>query len=105
LNIVDEHSREELGGLVERRIDADRTVAALDDIVKRKGEAPAFIRCDNGPEFTANALRDWCRFSGTGTSYIEPGSPWENPFVESFSSCAMRCCRPSSSTRSSKPRS
>ena len=37
-------------------------------------------------ELTANALRDWCRFSGTGTSYIEPGSPWENPFVESFGS-------------------
>jgi putative transposase len=86
LNIVDEHSREELGGLVERRIDADRTVAALEDIVDKKGETPEFIRCDNGPELTANALRDWCRFSGTGTSYIEPGSPWENPFVESFGS-------------------
>jgi putative transposase len=86
LNIVDEHSREELGGLVERRIDADRTVAALDDIVTKRGEAPTFIRCDNGPELTANALRDWCRFSGTGTSYIEPGSPWENPFVESLGS-------------------
>jgi len=86
LNIVDEHTREELDGLVERRIDADRTVAALDDIVRKRGEAPAFMRCDNGPELTANALRDWCRFSGTGTSYIEPASPWENPFVESFSS-------------------
>jgi transposase InsO family protein len=41
---------------------------------------------DNGPELTANALRDWCRFSGAGTAYIEPGSPWENPFVESFAS-------------------
>lgn len=86
LNILDEHTREELGGLVERRIDADRTVAALEDIVERKGTAPEFIRCDNGPELTANALRDWCRFSGAGTSYIEPGSPWENPFVESFGS-------------------
>ena len=36
------------------------------------------------PELTANALRDWCRFSGTGSSYIEPGAPWENPYVESF---------------------
>ncbi len=61
LNIVDERSREELGGLVERRIDADRTVDALEDIVAKRGEAPAFIRCDNGPELTANALRDWCR--------------------------------------------
>ena len=86
LNIVDEHSREELGGLVERRIDADRTVAMLDGIVSKRRQAPEFIRCDNGPELTANALRDWCRFSGTGTSYIEPGSPWENPFVESFGS-------------------
>jgi putative transposase len=54
LNIVDEHSREELGGLVERRIDADRRVSALDDIVAKKGETPEFIRCDNGPELTAN---------------------------------------------------
>ena len=41
---------------------------------------------DNGPEMTAHAIRDWCRASGAGTSYIEPGSPWENPFVESFGS-------------------
>jgi hypothetical protein len=41
---------------------------------------------DNGPELTANALSDWCRFGGTGASYIEPGSPWQNPFVESFGS-------------------
>jgi putative transposase len=41
---------------------------------------------DNGPEMTANALRDWCRFSGTERSFIEPGSPWQNPFVESFGS-------------------
>jgi len=45
---------------------------------------PSFIRCDNWPELTANALRDWCRFGGTGASYIEPGSPWQNPWVESY---------------------
>ena len=39
---------------------------------------------DNGPELLAWALRDWCRLSGTQTSYIEPGAPWENPYVESF---------------------
>ena len=49
----------------------------------RRG-APAHIRCDNGPELTAHALRDWCRFATVATSYIEPGSPWQNPFVESF---------------------
>jgi putative transposase len=50
----------------------------------QRGTVPRFIRCDNGPELTANALRGWCRLTGTGTSYIEPGSPWQNPYVESF---------------------
>jgi putative transposase len=84
LNVVDEHTREALTITVERRIDADATVAALDRLVAERGTTPRFIRCDNGPELTANALRDWCRFTGAGTSYIEPGSPWQNPYVESF---------------------
>ena len=84
LNIVDEHTREALAVVAARRITADATAATLDRIVARRGTAPGYIRCDNGPELTANALRDWCRFSGTGSSYIEPGAPWENPFVESF---------------------
>jgi len=41
---------------------------------------------DNGPELTAYTLKDWCRFTGTGTSYIDPGSPWQNPWVESYGS-------------------
>ena len=49
-------------------------------------EFPSTSACDNGPELTANALRDFCRFSATATSYIEPGSPWQNPYVESFGS-------------------
>jgi putative transposase len=84
LNIVDEHTREAPTIEVNRRIDADATVAVLDRLVTERGTTPQFIRCDNGPELTANALRDWCRFTGTGTSYIEPGSPWQNPYVESF---------------------
>jgi hypothetical protein len=44
--------------------------------------------CENGAEFIAAASRDWCRFSGTGAAYIDPGSPWQNPYVESFSSRA-----------------
>jgi transposase InsO family protein len=43
----------------------------LDRLVTVRGRAPRFIRCDNGPELTANALRDWCRFTGAGTSYVE----------------------------------
>ena len=84
LNVVDEHTREALTIEVDRRIDADATVKVLDRLVVERGRPPLFIRCDNGPELTANALRDWCRFTGTGTSYIEPGSPWQNPYVESF---------------------
>lgn len=84
LNVVDEHTREALVIVVARSITADATVAALDAVVADRGTAPDYIRCDNGPELTAYALRDWCRFSGTGSSYIEPGAPWENPYVESF---------------------
>jgi transposase InsO family protein len=86
LNITDEFTRQSLSGLVANSIDADETVATLDKIVAQRGGPPTFIRCDNGPELTANALRDWCRFSGAGTSYIEPGSPWQNPWVESYGS-------------------
>jgi putative transposase len=86
LHVVDEFTREALEMKCERRIDADATVVALDRLVALRGRAPEFIRCDNGPELTANALKDWCRFSHTGTAYIEPGSPWQNPYVESFNS-------------------
>jgi hypothetical protein len=67
-----------------RRIDADKTVDVLDRLVRERGTAPECLRCDNGPEMTANALRDWCRFSRAGSAYIKPGSPWQNPYVESF---------------------
>jgi putative transposase len=86
LHVVDEHTREALAVQVERRIDADHTVRVLERIVAGRGRPPELVRMDNGPELTANAIRDWCRFAGTGSSYIEPGSPWENPFVESFGS-------------------
>jgi putative transposase len=86
LNVVDEHTREAMTITVERRLDADATVAVLDRLVAERQTAPRFIRCDNGPELTAGALRDWCRFTGAGTSYIAPGSPWQSPYVESFGS-------------------
>ena len=86
LYVVDEFTREALAMEAERRIDADKVVDILDRIVRERGRYPEFVRCDNGPEMTSNALRDWCRFSRTGAAFIEPGSPWENPFVESFNS-------------------
>jgi putative transposase len=85
LNVVDEFTREALQMLVERGIDADKTVATLERLVAKRG-APEHLRMDNGSELTAHALPDWCRFSKTGTAYIDPGAPWQNPFVESFHS-------------------
>ena len=85
LNIVDEFTRESLVMLVARNIDADMVVATLERLVAERG-APELLRMDNGPEMTGHALRDWCVLSKTGTAFIEPGSPWQNPFVESFHS-------------------
>ena len=83
LNIVDEFTREALAMRVGRTCTADDIVATMATLVAERG-APAHLRMDNGPELVAWALRDWCRLAGTGTVYIEPGSPWETPFVESF---------------------
>jgi putative transposase len=84
LTVTDEHTREALATTAARRLGADDTVNVLERIVKRRGTAPALIRCDNGPELVAHALRDWCRFSGVSAGYIEPGAPWQNPYIESF---------------------
>jgi transposase InsO family protein len=60
---------------------------------------------DNGPELIAWALRDWCSIQGTTTTYIEPGSPWENPFVESFNGRTRdELLNIESSARSSRPK-
>ena len=83
LNIVDEFSREALAIRVSRRIDADALVSALDQLAQTRGR-PAHIRIDNGAELTAHALRDWARPGGSSTCSIEPGSPWQNPYVERF---------------------
>ncbi len=84
VNVVDEFTREALIMEVGRSISADETVTQLEALVAQRGRAPAFLRCDNGPELTSHALRDWCRFSHAETAFIEPGAPWQNPFVESF---------------------
>jgi len=58
-------------------------IDALTDLFIMRG-SPAFIRSDNGPEFIAQAVRDWIAAVGAKTAYIEPGSPWENGYCESF---------------------
>jgi putative transposase len=82
-NIVDEHTREALAMRVGRTCTADDLIEVLAGLVAVRG-APEHLRMDNGPELLAWALRDWCRLTGTRTTYIEPGAPWENPYVESF---------------------
>jgi putative transposase len=84
LNVIDEFTREALAVVAERSIDADQVVATLDRLVVSRGRPPAFVRFDNGPEFIANALADWCRFNTVGTCFIDPGSPWQNAWIESF---------------------
>jgi putative transposase len=82
-NIVDEHTREALAIRVDRRCTAENVISMLDELRAERG-TPEYLRADNGPELIAWALRDYCRMTLMRTSYIEPGSPWENPFVESF---------------------
>jgi transposase InsO family protein len=74
LNVVDEFTREALATDVERSIDADGVVRCLERLATERG-APVYLRFDNGPEFIAYAVADWCRFNGTGVVFIDPGSP------------------------------
>ena len=83
--IIDEYSKECLSILVGRSITARDAVAEIRRLVIERG-APDFLRSDNGPEFVAKALRDELKSLGVKTRYIDPGSPWQNPFIESFNS-------------------
>lgn len=85
LPIVDEYTRECLAIKVERGITAEKVVASLARLFWERGE-PEFIRSDNGPEFIAGAIKRWLEISGVKSLYIEPGSPWENAYSETFNS-------------------
>lgn len=82
-NIVDEYTREALAIRVDRTCTAENVITVIEQLVTQRG-TPKYLRADKGPEMIAWTLRDYCRLAGTQTAYIEPGSPWENPFVESF---------------------
>jgi putative transposase len=81
--VVDEYTRECLSIDVERSITAEDVVSTLASLFLSRGE-PAYIRSDNGPEFIAKAVKQWLEASGVKTLYIEPGSPWENAYSETF---------------------
>jgi transposase InsO family protein len=83
LAIIDEYTRECLSLHVARRIRHQNVLDNLYDIFISRG-TPEYIRSDNAPEFTAKAVRRWLEYTGVGPLYIEPGSPWENGYVESF---------------------
>ena len=85
LNLVDEFSRVCLAIRVGRRCRAFEVIDTIEELLKLY-PAPTYLRMDNGPEFIAHALQEWCTGNGSATAYIPPGSPWENPFVESFNS-------------------
>ena len=83
LTVIDEHTRECLAIHVQRKLRHDDVLAVLTDLFTQRG-APQHIRSDNGAEFTAQAVRDWLGRIGVKTLFIEPGSPWENGYNESF---------------------
>ena len=85
LNLIDEYTRECLAIHVGRRIDSSQVIDVLAEAMIEHG-IPEHIRSDNGPEFVAKVLRKWLAATGAKTLYIEPGSPWENGYCESFNS-------------------
>ena len=85
LSIVDEYTRECLAVRVDRGVTSEDVIDTLAELFAIRG-VPNHIRSDNGPEFIADALRQWLDRVGVETLYIEPGSPWENGYAESFHS-------------------
>ena len=83
LNVVDEFTRECLAIRVGRQLKATDVIDVLADLFIARG-TPGHIRSDNGPEFAAIAVKGWITGVGARTAFIEPGSPWENGYVESF---------------------
>ena len=82
---MDEFTREALALRVDRKLTSAEVIETLAELMLEPG-APQHIRSDNGPEFVARNVRDWLAAVGAKTAYIEPGSPWETGYVESFTS-------------------
>jgi len=85
LNIIDEFTRECLAIRIDRKLNSTDVIDALSDLFILRG-VPRHVRSDNGPEFVAKAVREWIVAVGAKTAFIEPGSPWENGYCESFNS-------------------
>ena len=85
LNIIDEFTRECLAIRIDRKLNSTDVIDVLSDLFILRG-VPGHVRSDNGPEFIAKAVREWIAAVGAKTAFIEPGSPWENGYCESFNS-------------------
>ncbi len=81
--MVDEYTRECLTVDVARQYRSEQVLDRLAELFLERG-APIYLRSDNGSEFTATAVREWLKRVGVKTLFIEPGSPWENGYIESF---------------------
>jgi len=81
--VLDEYSRECLAIYVDGKINSEVVKKVLEAIVKER-RAPTYVRSDNGPEFISKNLRTWLNKQGIRPQYIEPASPWQNGFIESF---------------------
>ncbi len=85
LNVIDEFTRESLAIRIDRKLNSINVIDVLTDLFILRGP-PGHVRSDNGPEFIAKAVREWIVAVGAKTAFIEPGSPWENGYCESFNS-------------------
>lgn len=85
LNVIDEFTRECLAIRIDRKLNSTDVIDVLSDLFILRG-VPGHVRSDNGPEFIAKAVREWIVAVGAKTAFIEPGSPWENGYCESFNS-------------------
>ena len=83
LTLTDEFTRESLAIQVATRMSAQQVIRVLDRVIRERG-APGYVRSDNGPEFVAQAVQQWLKQRHIQTAYIEPGSPWQNAYGESF---------------------
>jgi transposase InsO family protein len=90
-SMIDEHTRCSLLHLVERSITAERLVAELEKVFAAAGGPPKVLRMDNGPELVSQALQRFC-VGKVGLSYIPPGTPWNNGYIESFNNRLRKEC-------------
>lgn len=86
-NVVDDYNRECLSIEVDHSLPAQRVIQSLERLIEWRGK-PKALRCDNGPEYISQSLRDWAQASGIELMYIQPGKPTQNAYIERFNRTA-----------------